>query len=97
MILYLEIVANFVNQFSFLLKPVIKRCIDILNFPDLRQRTIFEYHRIEINMSQVVNNSAIIITPLPSKLPLHTYSAFELLNTYGYLIKFKKIIFTAMR
>jgi len=35
---------------------------------DSRQRTIYEYHRVEINMSQVASNSAVVITPLPSKL-----------------------------
>ena len=34
---------------------------------DSRQRTIYEYHRVEINMTQVASNSAVIITPLPSK------------------------------
>jgi len=38
-----------------------------LRWADSRQRTIYEYHRVEINMSQVASNSAVVITPLPSQ------------------------------
>lgn len=37
-------------------------------FPDVRRRTIYEYHRVELQMSKITNISAVEMTPLPSKL-----------------------------
>lgn len=37
-------------------------------FIDVRRRTIYEYHRVELQMSKITNISAVEMTPLPSKL-----------------------------
>lgn len=36
-------------------------------FTDVRRRTIYEYHRVELQMSKITNLSAVEMTPLPSK------------------------------
>ena len=36
-------------------------------FIDVRRRTIYEYHRVELQMSKITNISAVEMTPLPSK------------------------------
>lgn len=36
-------------------------------FVDVRRRTIYEYHRVELQMSKITNISAVEMTPLPSK------------------------------
>lgn len=38
---------------------------------DVKQQTIYEYHRVEINTTRIVSGSAFEFTPLPSKCP-HT-------------------------
>lgn len=40
----------------------------IFVFIDVRRRTIYEYHRVELQMSKITNISAVEMTPLPSKL-----------------------------
>uniref|UniRef100_A0A3B3TM36 Plexin domain containing 1 n=1 Tax=Poecilia latipinna TaxID=48699 RepID=A0A3B3TM36_9TELE len=35
--------------------------------PDGAQQTIYEYHRVEIDMTKITNSSAVEITPLPSE------------------------------
>jgi len=47
-------------------------CIAVYNcvyifFSGGRRRTIFEYHRVKINMTLIASHTAVIITPLPSK------------------------------
>ncbi len=34
---------------------------------DAKQRTIYEYHRVEIDTTKIVNSSAFEFTPLPSE------------------------------
>lgn len=34
---------------------------------DTKQKTIYEYHRVEIDTTKIVNNSAFEFTPLPSE------------------------------
>jgi hypothetical protein len=46
--------------------------LSYLSFFNMRQRTIYEYHRVEINMSQIVNTSSVIITPLKSCISMKT-------------------------
>uniref|UniRef100_G3SN10 Plexin domain containing 2 n=1 Tax=Loxodonta africana TaxID=9785 RepID=G3SN10_LOXAF len=40
----------------------------IQQIPNVRRRTIYEYHRVELQMSKITNISAVEMTPLPSKL-----------------------------
>jgi len=34
---------------------------------DAKRRTIYEYHRVEIDTTKIVNNSAFELSPLPSE------------------------------
>ncbi|XP_012688862.2 plexin domain-containing protein 1 isoform X2 [Clupea harengus] len=36
--------------------------------PDTKRRTIYEYHRVEIDTTKIINNSAFLFTPLPTCL-----------------------------
>lgn len=36
---------------------------------DTKHRTIYEYHRVEIDATKIVSRSAFEFTPLPSKYP----------------------------
>lgn len=38
----------------------------------MKQQTIYEYHRVEINTTRIVGGSAFEFTPLPSECP-HTW------------------------
>lgn len=57
--------------------PTIKTYIWLLNFmtetffsfKDVKQQTIYEYHRVEINTTRIMSGSAFEFTPLPSKCP----------------------------
>ncbi|XP_077010500.1 plexin domain-containing protein 2 [Tamandua tetradactyla] len=40
----------------------------IQQIPDVRRRTIYEYHRVELQMSKITNISAVEMTPLPTCL-----------------------------
>ncbi|XP_032329454.1 plexin domain-containing protein 2 [Camelus ferus] len=40
----------------------------IFVFTDVRRRTIYEYHRVELQMSKITNISAVEMTPLPTCL-----------------------------
>ena len=42
--------------------------LSLVIFVDVRRRTIYEYHRVELQMSKITNISAVEMTPLPSKL-----------------------------
>ncbi|KAG8573726.1 hypothetical protein GDO81_012514, partial [Engystomops pustulosus] len=39
----------------------------IQQIPNVRRRTIFEYHRVELDMARITNYSAVEMLPLPSK------------------------------
>lgn len=41
--------------------------LSLIIFVDVRRRTIYEYHRVELQMSKITNISAVEMTPLPSK------------------------------
>lgn len=41
--------------------------IVIIHLADAKQRTIYEYHRVEIDTTKIVSGSAFEFTPLPSK------------------------------
>lgn len=43
---------------------------------DVKQQTIYEYHRVEINTTRIVSGSAFEFTPLPSKCP-HTLGCWQ--------------------
>ncbi|XP_006638326.3 plexin domain-containing protein 1 isoform X2 [Lepisosteus oculatus] len=40
--------------------------------PEARRRTIYEYHRVEVDPSKITNNSAFVFTPLPTCLQHET-------------------------
>lgn len=40
----------------------------------MKQRTIYEYHRVEINMSLISSNTSVVITPLQSCIQMKTCS-----------------------
>ncbi|GAB1285989.1 Plexin domain-containing protein 2 [Apodemus speciosus] len=53
--------------------------IPVLQIPNVRRRTIYEYHRVELQMSKITNISAVEMTPLPTCLhklqrPLFDYN-----------------------
>lgn len=37
---------------------------------DVRRRTIYEYHRVELTKTRITNSTAVEMTPLPSKMNL---------------------------
>lgn len=41
---------------------------------DRKRRTIYEYHRVEIDTTKIISRSAFEFTPLPSEYPLYTPS-----------------------
>lgn len=41
---------------------------------DRKRRTIYEYHRVEIDTTKIVSRSAFEFTPLPSEYPHYTPS-----------------------
>lgn len=53
----------------------------IFVFTDVRRRTIYEYHRVELQMSKITNISAVEMTPLPSKLTSEQNEEEKLLAT----------------
>ena len=46
----------------------------LCDFAVFPRRTVVEYHRIRLNASDDLTNSAYVLTPLPSKLHIHTQS-----------------------
>lgn len=44
----------------------ISNCLCLLKL-DVRRRTIYEYHRVELTKTRITNSSAVEIIPLPSK------------------------------
>lgn len=51
-----------------------------LQSPDTQQRTIYEYHRVEMDTTKITNHSAFEITPLPTCL---TYDSCERCVSFG--------------
>ncbi|ESO09996.1 hypothetical protein HELRODRAFT_109381 [Helobdella robusta] len=41
---------------------------------EMKQRTIYEYHRVEINMSLITSNTSVVISPLPSCIQMKSCS-----------------------
>ncbi|EFB26368.1 hypothetical protein PANDA_000962, partial [Ailuropoda melanoleuca] len=49
-------------------EDILKDFFPIFVFTDVRRRTIYEYHRVELQMSKITNISAVEMTPLPTCL-----------------------------
>lgn len=68
------------------------RCWKLIFFPvivftDVRRRTIYEYHRVELQMSKITNISAVEMTPLPSKLARckQWYASLVISSVYAWI------------
>lgn len=49
-------------------------CFVCFPHTDTKRRTIYEYHRVEIDTTKIINHSAFLFTPLPSEWELHSPS-----------------------
>lgn len=47
--------------------PTLLLCLPFVWTIDVRRRTIYEYHRVELTKTRITNATAVEITPLPSK------------------------------
>ena len=43
-----------------------------ISFSDIKRRTIYEYHKVVLNVTRIVSNSIVYIHPLPSKYFYHS-------------------------
>lgn len=58
---------SIIKMFLLITGEMFKADPPLVIFIDVRRRTIYEYHRVELQMSKITNISAVEMTPLPSK------------------------------
>jgi len=55
---------------------------------DVRRKTIYEYHRVELLKTKITNSTAVEILPLPSKpLNTHTHTHTQAIYIHIYNLK----------